>query len=45
VERPSGADDRLPVEEERTMGALLDLLASGVNMFQAQELLAEIIEE
>jgi hypothetical protein len=23
------------------MGALLDLLASGVNMFQAQELLAE----
>ena len=33
------------VEEERTMRALLDLLASGVNLFQAQELLAEIIEE
>jgi ferritin len=33
------------VEEERTMGALLDLLASGVNLFQAQELLAGIIEE
>jgi ferritin len=33
------------VEEERTMRALLDLLASGVNLFQAQELLAEIIGE
>ena len=33
------------VEEERTMGALLDLLASGVNLFQAQELLAGIIGE
>jgi ferritin len=33
------------VEEERTMRALLDLLASGVNLFQAQELLAEIIAE
>jgi ferritin len=33
------------VEEERTMRALLDLLASGVNLFQAQELLAGIIEE
>ena len=33
------------VEEERTMRALLDLLASGVNLFQAQELLDEIIKE
>ena len=33
------------VEEERTMRALLDLLASGVNLFQSQELLAEIIAE
>jgi ferritin len=33
------------VEEEQTMGALLDLLASGVNLFQAQELLAGIVEE
>lgn len=33
------------VEEERTMGALLDLLASGINLFQAQELLDEIVEE
>ena len=32
------------VEEERTMGALLDLLASGINLFQAQELLAGIAE-
>jgi ferritin len=32
------------VEEERTMRALLDLLASGVNLFQAQELLDEVIE-
>jgi ferritin len=33
------------VEEERTMRALLDLLASGINLFQAQELLGEIVEE
>ena len=33
------------VEEERTMRALLDLLASGINLFQAQELLDEIVEE
>jgi ferritin len=33
------------VEEERTMRALLDLLASGINLFQAQELLAELIAE
>ena len=33
------------VEEERTMGALLDLLASGINLFQAQELLAEIVAD
>jgi ferritin len=33
------------VEEERTMRALLDLLASGINLFQAQGLLAEIIGE
>ena len=33
------------VEEERTMRALLDLLASGVNLFQAQGLLAELIAE
>ena len=33
------------VEEERTMRALLDLLASGINLFQAQELLAEIVGE
>ena len=33
------------VEEERTMRALLDLLASGVNLYQAQELLSEIVEE
>ena len=31
------------VEEERTMRALLDLLASGINLFQAQELLDEIV--
>jgi ferritin len=31
------------VEEERTMRALLDLLASGINLFQAQELLAEVV--
>jgi len=31
------------VEEERSMRALLDLLASGVNLFQAQELLDEIV--
>jgi ferritin len=33
------------VEEERTMRALLDLLATGINLFQAQELLAELIAE
>jgi ferritin len=33
------------VEEERTMRALLDLLASGINLFQAQELIEEIIKE
>jgi ferritin len=33
------------VEEERTMRALLDLLASGINLFQAQELLAGIVED
>ena len=33
------------VEEERTMRTLLDLLASGINLFQAQELLGEIVEE
>jgi len=33
------------VEEERTMRGLLDLLASGINLFQAQELLDEIVEE
>jgi ferritin len=33
------------VEEERTMRALLDLLASGINLFQAQELLDEIVGE
>jgi ferritin len=33
------------VEEERTMRALLDLLASGINLFQAQELLEELIAE
>jgi ferritin len=33
------------VEEERTMRALLDLLASGVNLFAAQELLDETIGE
>jgi len=33
------------VEEERTMRGLLDLLASGVNLFQAQELLDETIGE
>jgi ferritin len=31
------------VEEERTMRSLLDLLASGVNLFQAQELLEDIV--
>jgi ferritin len=31
------------VEEERSMRALLDLLASGVNLFQAQDLLDEIV--
>jgi len=33
------------VEEERTMGALLDLIDSGINLFQAQELLGELTEE
>jgi ferritin len=33
------------VEEERTMRALLDLLGSGINLFQAQELLEEIVED
>jgi len=33
------------VEEERTMRALLDLLASGINLFQAQEALASIVGE
>ncbi|MGD0121190.1 MAG: ferritin [Candidatus Limnocylindrales bacterium] len=33
------------VEEERTMRALLDLLDSGLNLFQAQELLGEVVEE
>jgi ferritin len=33
------------VEEERTMRALLDLLASGINLFQAQDLLAGIVED
>ena len=33
------------VEEERTMRGLLDLLASGVNLFAAQELLDETIGE
>jgi len=33
------------VEEERTMRALLDLLASGVNLFQAENLLEEIVAE
>ena len=33
------------VEEERTMRALLDLLASGINLFQAQELLGGIVAE
>ena len=32
-------------KEERTTGALLDLHASGINLFQAQELLAAIVEE
>jgi len=31
------------VEEERTMRALLDLLASGVNVFQAEALLEKLI--
>ena len=31
------------VEEERTMRALLDLLASGLNLFQAEELLDDLI--
>lgn len=31
------------VEEERTMRALLDLLASGINLFQAQALIDEIV--
>ncbi len=30
------------VEEERTMRGLLDLLASGINLFQAEPLLGEI---
>jgi ferritin len=33
------------VEEERTMRALLDLLASGVNLFQAQPLLDDLIKD
>ncbi len=33
------------VEEERTMRALLDLLASGINLFQAQELLDTIVSD
>jgi ferritin len=33
------------VEEERTMRALLDLLASGINLFQAQSVLEELIAE
>jgi ferritin len=33
------------VEEERTMRALLDLLATGINLFQAQELLEALIAE
>jgi ferritin len=33
------------VEEERTMGALLDLIDSGVNLFQAEALLAEVVGE
>lgn len=32
------------VEEERTMNALLDLIDSGINLFQAQELLEDIGE-
>lgn len=31
------------VEEERTMGALLDLLDSGINLFQAEGLLDEVV--
>jgi ferritin len=33
------------VEEERTMRALLDLLASGVNLFAAQDFLDDIVAE
>ncbi len=33
------------VEEERSMRALLDLLGSGINLFQAQELLDEVVGE
>jgi ferritin len=32
------------VEEERTMGALLDLVDSGINLFQAEPLLGGVIE-
>ncbi len=33
------------VEEERTMRGLLDLLASGVNLFQAQPLLGDLVKD
>jgi len=33
------------VEEERTMGALLDLIDSGVNLFQAEGLLEGVVGE
>ena len=33
------------VEEERTMAALLDLIDSGINLFQAQELLENVAGE
>jgi ferritin len=32
------------VEEERTMGALLELIDSGINLFQAEQLLDEITQ-
>ena len=32
------------VEEERTMGSLLDLIDSGINLFQAEPLLEELTE-
>ena len=33
------------VEEERTMGALLNLIDSGINLFQAEGLLEEVVGE